>query len=395
MGNCRKPVMTVVCGSLPYDDIGGPNLQIKQLHTMKTTFIIMPGRAQNMWPGMRPGIAKNIPILISNVVSYPRSRYFSSKKIHEPFPYYFCSLNRLAHDIGSTYYEMQFLFDELSEHKVEKIVNSVKNGTYTQSPLILYAFDRKIDPRMTGFFHTFQVKDEPNISLGISPTQEDSLVLMALGRMLSLNILHENILDENILADKSFCFKTTNDEFYSTVCARGKVLRLYKCDLTSSLRTINRETLLLSLSHIVKDDAIMELVGKFLYSTILDQSGRDFTAEMRCSIPPAKLLTEVLLNYALTEFDHEFQRAFPCVDYSRYLHEVLVSFPNITSTCSSNIFESEDVSFFNEEVLRLLDQLNLDGRIISIGPGDAPAHCYKGIVWVSQDGEIKVKERIF
>jgi hypothetical protein len=88
MGNCRKPVMTVVCGGLPYDDIGGPNLQIKQLHTMKTTFIRMPGRAQNMWPGMRPGIAKNIPILISNVVSYPRSRYFSSKKIHEPFPYY-------------------------------------------------------------------------------------------------------------------------------------------------------------------------------------------------------------------------------------------------------------------------------------------------------------------
>jgi hypothetical protein len=50
MGNCRKPVMTVVCGSLPYDDIGGPNLQIE--HTMKTTFIIMPGWAHNMWPGI-------------------------------------------------------------------------------------------------------------------------------------------------------------------------------------------------------------------------------------------------------------------------------------------------------------------------------------------------------
>ncbi|CAK9165879.1 unnamed protein product [Ilex paraguariensis] len=247
-----------------------------------------------------------------------RSRYLSSYK-DEIHP--FCSLHRLAYAIGMTYNELPDVFVELTEQKVREIQKSVKDGTYTLSPLLLRAFARKGDQK-PGFFHTFPAKDESNLYLGINPTLEDSLVLTALGRMLNLHFLRVNLF-----TDKSFGLRTTPNAFYSTVCARGKVLRLYKCDLTISLRTINRESLLLNLSHIVKDGAIIEFVDKFLSVPILDQSGRDFTAEMGCSIPTVGLLTHVLLNFALTEFDKEFQRAFPGVDYSRYIHEVFLSCP--------------------------------------------------------------------
>ena len=336
---------------------------------------------------------KNDMFLTYNKGLKARSRYLSSYK-DEIHP--FCSLHRLAYAIGMTYNELPDVFVELTEQKVREIQKSVKDGTYTLSPLLLRAFARKGDQK-PGFFHTFPAKDESNLYLGINPTLEDSLVLTALGRMLNLHFLRVNLF-----TDKSFGLRTKPNAFYSTVCARGKVLRLYKCDLTISLRTINRESLLLNLSHIVKDGAIIEFVDKFLSVPILDQSGRDFTAEMGCSIPTVGLLTHVLLNFALTEFDKEFQRAFPGVDYSRYIHEVFIYCPKISTsnTCSSKqgkTLESEamQLSFFDEQqVLSLLDQLNLAGKILSIGPGDAPVPCYGGLVCVSQDGQIKVKEKI-
>lgn len=89
----------------------------------------------------------------------------------------------------------------------------------------------------------------------------------------------------------------------------------------NSMRTINRETLLTELSYIVRDGAIMDLLKKFLYLPIQDESGRDLTASVGCSIPPSVLfLTDVLLNFSIADFYNVFERTFPGLDYCRCLH---------------------------------------------------------------------------
>jgi hypothetical protein len=75
--------------------------------------------------------------------------------------------------------------------------------------------------------------------------------------------------------------------------------------------TISRTTLLMKLSSIVIDSDVMELIVAFLYSPILDPSGKDLSYIWGYGIPPSGLLTSVLLNFALTEFDMEFPKVFP------------------------------------------------------------------------------------
>ena len=65
----------------------------------------------------------------------------------------------------------------------------------------------------------------------------------------------------------------------------------------------------------------MDLLKKFLYLPIQDESGRDLTASVGCSIPPSVLfLTDVLLHFSIADFDNVFERTFPGLDYCRCLH---------------------------------------------------------------------------
>lgn len=284
-----------------------------------------------------------------------------------------CSLEQLAYNIGFTYNKLQDLYPELTGQKVREIQKSIEDGTYTLSPLLLGALNGEQ-------MHRISVKDYPDMC--VNPTPEDGLVLTALGRMLNLFFLYEKIF-----MDKSFGMRTNVKSYYDNIRERRNVKRLYKLDLTRSIMTINRQTLFCKLAHLVDDFPIMSLVSDFLHLPVRNSSGRDYTAAMGLGIPTVGLLTCVLLNFALIEFDEEFQRVFPCSDYSRYVHEVFVSFPS-TSTYSSQTLES-----FELEVLSLFDQLNLDGKILSIGPGDEPVPCFGGLVCVSQDGIIEVKEK--
>lgn len=329
----------------------------------------------------KPGMAQNMQqLLFSRYYSCPNSRYFTSPMIryfssikHEIHP--FCSLNRLAYDIGFTYKKLSDLFPDLTANKVIDILKRIMDGTYTLSPLRLSVFTKKGDLQRHGFNHIMHLKDHPNFYVGVKPTQEDRIVLMGLGIM----------LNQNLLMDNSLGLKTRVKDYYGIVCARGNVLRVYKLDLTKSLMTINRESLLCKLSHIVMDGDIMELVRKFLYLPIKNESGLKFN---NINIPSSVLITEVLLNFALIEFDKEFQRVFPQLYYNRYIHEVFVYFPTSESK------QGMTLGIFEQKVLSLFDQLHLAGEIISIGPGDAPVPCYGGLVCVSQDGKIQVKEQL-
>lgn len=311
------------------------------------------------------------------MLSYiPISRYSSGRK-DEIIP--FCSLHRLACNIDLVYKELSDHFPELTANKVIEIQKSIKDGTYTLSPLRLSFFSKKGDLKRPKYHHIMHVKEQPNLYYGVNPTQEDSLVLMGLGIMLNNKIVKDNLLMENSLG-----LKTLLKDYLVKVCARENVLRLYKFDLTNSMKTINRDYLMSKLSHIVQDGVILELVGQFLYLPIKDESGIEYNTGM--NIPSSGLITEVLLNFALIEFDKEFQRLFPQLYYTRYINEVFVSF---------STSESKQGEIFEQHVVSLFDLLNLSGKIISIGPGDAPVPCLGGLVSVSQDGliQVQVKEQ--
>lgn len=288
---------------------------------------------------------------------------------HTPF----CWLKRLAYCIELTYNDLSDdLFPGLTSVQVRDIQKRIVDGTYTLSPFFL-----STNHINNVHMHKIQINDLPEMC--ISSTEEDLLVLTSLGCILNLLFIKENLFMENSLGLRI----NTKSYYDNNVRGRGNVFRLYKFDLTNSLRTINRKSLFCKLAHLVNDLPIMKLVSNFLSLPIVNSSGKTAAAAIEFSIPIAGLITQVLLNYALIEFDEEFRRVFPQLEYIRYVQEVFVSFPS-TCTYSSQTFES-----FEQQVFCLFKQLNLDGKILSIVPGDAPVPCYGGKVWVSQDGIIE------
>lgn len=248
------------------------------------------------------------------------------------------------------------------------------------SPLLLSAFSKsKIgELKRPKYSYIMHVNAQPNLCYCVNPTQEDSLVLMGLGMMINHKIVRDNLLMENSLG-----LRTLLKDYLGIVCSRVNVSRLYKFDLTNSMKSLNIEHLLSKLLHIVMmDEEILELVEQFLYLPIKDESGIEYHTGV--NIPSTGFLTDVLLNFALIEFDREFQRLFPQLYYTRYISEVFVSF----STSESK--EGNPLEIFEQQVVSLFDKLNLLGKIISIGPGDAPVPCLGGLVSVSQDGLIQV-----
>lgn len=313
-----------------------------------------------------------------DVLSYiPISRYSSGIK-DDILPY--CSKLRLSRNIDLLYRNFEDLFPELTSKKVNDISQSIIDGTYTLSPLRLNVFSKSQigELKRPKYHYIMHVKEEPNLCYCVNPTQEDRLVLLGLGLMLNQKIIQENLLMEN-----SVGLRIQLRDYLYLVCMRVNVTRLYKFDLTNSMKTINRENLLSKLSHIVMDGDILSLVGQFLYLPITDESGIEYNTGV--NILPSGHLTDVLQNFALIEFDKGFQRLFPQFYFTRFLNEVFVYF----STSESKLVET--FSIFEKQVVILFDQLNLSGKIISIGPGDAPVPCLGGLVSVSQDGQIQVE----
>lgn len=112
----------------------------------------------------------------------------------------------------------------------------------------------------------------PHLFLVVPPTKEDNLVLIALARMLS-----SSYAQTFSWINLYFAFRKDHPTFYSTVVGRGKVEKLYKLDLSGSLRTLSRPILLEKLEPLVKDRPVLDLVSSFLSVPILDQSGEDLS----------------------------------------------------------------------------------------------------------------------
>jgi hypothetical protein len=69
------------------------------------------------------------------------------------------------------------------------------------------------------------------------------------------------------------------------------------------------------------------------------------------------LVIAILLNFALIEFDNEFQRTFPYLDYSRHIHEVFVYIPSSESTQGLSLVNNGiPLEIFEKQLYSLFDQ---------------------------------------
>ena len=345
-----------------------------------------------------PGVAKTTPLIIISMVhssyiprssnSFSGSRYYGSSvwdSIYQTnyLPFY-SSLNRLAFYIGELYSDEPLVYGDLSDDRVKDIQKSVREGYYKLSPLNLSVF-RKIEDidKESGSRHAYKIIiNDKKYFASLNPTLEDKIVLTSLARMLNSHFHYYNLIGNKALS-MNHC-NNLNVEYYNRICARGKVLQLYKFDLTESLSTINKELIMRFISNIVIDRSVQELIRDSMFMPIMDENGVDLTSRFIRGIPASGMLPMVLLNYVLTEFDKEFQDRFPGVDYCRYIHEVFISCPDT--------MDIKDIKLFNEsledELNVFMDYLDLDGNLIIIKRGDDPVPCNGGLISVSLDGDI-------
>ena len=285
-------------------------------------------------------------------------------------------LNLLADEIG-VIYESHLETYNFTANKVNDIKERILNGTFTFSPLRIRAFHIDDEPELA-FGYTFYCKNNP-INYTIYSTQEDNLVQIAIGYLLTKVFLMKN-------NSKTF---TQKNAYYESVCAEGNVLRLYKFDLINTLMTKNRKDLLSYLSDIVMNHNFMELVEQYIYLPIQDKDGIDITSQIGCCIPPVGPITEVVMNQIFKVLDNEFKRLYPSLSYNRLVYQVLVSVPKTYSSQLGIKLECENI--FKEQVLTLFDQIDISGNIDSIGPGDRPLLCQRDQVFLSKEGEIQVQ----
>lgn len=283
-------------------------------------------------------------------------------------------LRALAEDIGYAYHEYRnSLFYGFDDDDVSEIQDRIIDGKYKLSPFQI---------RLPRCIHQ---GGPTGLSVGVTPSEEDLLVLIGLGRMLDSFFLRSGIYSESVYDPMGTKYSNILDD--ALLCERGKVLRLYRIDLINSLEIMNREKLMMNLSHLVMNKYVLDMIRDFLYMPLVDIYGKVITnAVGRNNIPSVECLTSVLLNFSLIEFDHEFKRDFPGVDYIRYSREAFVF---LTGSRGAQLFHNFD----QELQRRLFDRLCLAGEIFSLIPGDKPGDCFSGLVSVGSHSKIILKKR--
>lgn len=184
-----------------------------------------------------------------------------------------CSKEALVQHVDYFYKKRKDLFGDLTELDVVDIKDRLMSERYKFSPVRLTSVLNLKKP--SSFIPNFKFrcyrpdyKDVFKDSLCLVGTQEDELVLMALGNMI-LVCIHKNYP----ISENSYGFRHPVQSFYDDVCSRGAVNTLYKIDVTSSLISANRSQFLIQLLDIIKDSCVMELVIEFINICIIDTNG--------------------------------------------------------------------------------------------------------------------------
>ena len=219
---------------------------------------------------------------------------------------------------------------------------------------------------------------DPDILCVVMPDEEDVLVLMGLSQMLFR-------LSHGGLPKDSYRFENQDDSFYYSLQQMGKVDRLYRLDLKDSLRLIPISLILEKVKPFVGDGSVYKLISSLLCLPIIDDDGNHRSDISFGGMPPVGDITRVLFNIGLKDiFDREFPKRFPGIAFSRLLNEVYIS------------TRGNDELIFDEKAgYALLEELCLDGKIVSIRPGDEPLTCYSNkIIFLDSDSKVHVCDPI-
>ncbi|KAG6467821.1 hypothetical protein ZIOFF_074341 (mitochondrion) [Zingiber officinale] len=166
----------------------------------------------------------------------------------------------------------------------------------------------------------------------------------------------------------------------------GKVNKLYKADLQLSLRSFPICVVEDKIKNLVGENSVYKLVSSFLNLPIIDYYGYNCKDLMFFSgIPSVGEISKVLLKKTLRgTFDREFSKRFPGIAFFRFHYEVYI----FTT-------ENEKVIFDDKALYKLLGELCMLGKIVSIGPGDEPLPSSSNkLLFVDSDSKVeKQKER--
>lgn len=250
----------------------------------------------------------------------------------------------LRNKIITTFYSLKkLLYDEISE--VDHILHNVSLGKYSLSPLVFKPVV-KLPPDIP-LCRRLLFHSTDDHYYYIRPTLEDDLVLTSLGYLLYSRFA-------------SFCFSPYYkhmalevDAHYSVVCNQSFRYH-YLLDLSKTIESVERETILFFLSHFVEDRAILLLIKEFLY--LDDQSLYKEGQSLFVGIPPIGFFSDILMNIFYQIYDVSFEKAFPSAHYTRYMHEVVISshfpiekddltYPAFNQSTVDNRFNSLKISF--------------------------------------------------
>lgn len=228
----------------------------------------------------------------------------------------------------------------------------------------------------------FGTGSDPNILYTVMPdNKEDLLVLMGLSRMLFR-------LSHGCLPEDGYRMVDMVPSFYSSIRGLGKVDRVYRLDLGPSLKKIPSSLVFSKVKPFFGDScSVYKLISSLLYLPIVDIYGNNRRSDINLNgfgIPLVGEIPRVLFNIVLTDiFDREFAKRFPGIPFSRFISEVFL-------TTRGN----DEIIFDDKAGNALLDELNLAGKIVSIGPGDDPLLCYGKILFLDSDSKVHVCDPI-
>jgi hypothetical protein len=167
--------------------------------------------------------------------------------------------------------------------------------------------------------------------------------------------------------------------FYESLLQMGKVDRLYRINLSSSMNILSPVLILEKVKALVGDRTVLKFISSFLSLPIVDSDDGSELSEIK-GLVRLGLFSMVLLNIVLMDiFDREFSLRYPGIVFARHLSEVYISVPF-----------HEKVLFDEDEGYKFLSDVGLAGVISTIRPGDTPVWCFNRKVSLDSAGQVQL-----
>lgn len=132
----------------------------------------------------------------------------------------------------------------------------------------------------------------------------------------------------------------------------------------------SRTRLLAKLQPCLPNPVIYNLLLSFFSLSIFDEDQRDWSTDS--GIPPVGLLTFVLLNFFLDDFDRAIVHLFP-YGYGRFFNASILAIPQQSQSAAA--------LFPVEQIDNLLRELSLAAKVTFVVRGGFPIPCVNGLFY--------------